>query len=87
LFGQEDYPFYLQAVGNVGCFSPWGDLLTISDLPSLLHWGAGAGARTNTPIGPVQLIVGVGDFGGTRPEHRSALAFFFSIGREFRYTR
>jgi len=87
LFGQESYPVYLQVIGNVGTFAPWGDLLTISDLPSLLHWGAGAGARTNTPIGPVQLIVGVGDFGGKLPEQPTTLAFFFSVGREFRYTR
>jgi predicted acylesterase/phospholipase RssA len=87
LFGQENSPVYLQVMGNVGTFAPWGDLLTISGLPSLLHWGAGAGARTNTPIGPVQLIVGVGDFGGKLPEQRTALAVLFSVGREFRYTR
>jgi NTE family protein len=87
LFGQESNPVYLQVMGNVGTFAPWSDLLTISGLPSLLHWGAGAGARTNTPIGPIQLIVGVGDFGGTLPEHRTTLALFFSVGREFRYTR
>jgi NTE family protein len=87
LFGQASYPVYLQVMGNVGTFEPWGDLLTISGLPSLLHWGAGAGARTNTPIGPVQLIVGVGDFGGRLPEQRTTLAVFFSVGREFRYTR
>jgi NTE family protein len=86
-FGQENYPVYLQVMGNVGTFKPWGDLLTMSGLPSLLHWGAGAGARTNTPIGPVQLILGVGDFGGKLREQRTTLAFFVSVGREFRYTR
>ncbi len=87
LFGQENYPFYLQALANVGTFEPWGSLRSIPGLPSLLHWGAGAGARTNTPIGPVQLILGLGDFGGKLPTQPTKVAVFFSVGREFRYTR
>ena len=87
LFGQENYPFYLQALANVGTFEPWGSLLSSSDLPSLFHWGVGTGARTNTPIGPVQLTVGVGDFGGKLPMQPAKVAVYFSVGREFRYTR
>jgi len=87
LFGQENYPFYLQLLANVGTFEPWGNLLSSSDLPSLLHWGAGTGVRTNTPIGPIQLTVGVGDFGGKLPMQPVKLAVYFSVGREFRYTR
>jgi outer membrane protein assembly factor BamA len=88
LFGQEDYPFYLQALANVGTFEPWGSsLLSSSDPLSLLHWGAGAGVRTNTPIGPVQLVLGVGDLGGKLPMQPARVAVFFSVGREFRYTR
>jgi outer membrane translocation and assembly module TamA len=47
----------------------------------------GTGARTNTPIGPVQLTVGVGDFGGKLPVQPAKVAVYFSVGREFRYTR
>lgn len=86
LFGQENYPVYLQVMGNVGTFEPWDKLLALSDLPSMLHWGAGAGARVNTPIGPVHLVVAAGDF-AKLTERSRPLAFFFSVGREFRYTR
>ncbi|MCX6841339.1 MAG: hypothetical protein NTX53_03515 [candidate division WOR-3 bacterium] len=87
LFGQDNYPFYLRALANVGTFEPWGSLLSSSDLPSLFHWGVGTGARTNTPIGPVQLTVGVGDFGRKLPMQPVKVAVYFSVGREFRYTR
>ncbi len=87
LFRQANYPFYLQVLANVGTFEPWGSLLSNSDLPSLLHWGVGTGVRTNTPIGPVQLTLGVGDFGGKLPMQPVKVAVFFSVGREFRYTR
>jgi len=87
LFGQGNYPFYLQALGNVGTFEPWRNLSSSSDVLSLFHWGVGTGVRTNTPIGPVQLTVGVGDFGGKLPMQRAKVAVFFSVGREFRYTR
>ncbi len=85
LLGQERYPVYAQVVANAGAF--WKDLLTTSDVPSLLHWGAGVGARTNTPVGPAQLIFGIGDFGSRVPQRSVTTAFWFSIGREFRYTR
>jgi NTE family protein len=86
LFGQENYPVYLQLVGNVGTFEPWSDVVSSSDRFSPLHWGVGTGARTNTPIGPVQLLLGVGDL-GREPSRGIKLAFYFSVGREFRYTR
>lgn len=87
LFGQESYPVYAQLMGNVGTFAPWSDLLTIANVPSLLHWGVGVGARTNTPVGPVRLVVGAGDFGLTPAGWPATVALFFSVGREFRYTR
>lgn len=87
LFGQESYPVYLQVTGNAGTFVSWGELFATPDVPSLLHWGVGVGARTNTPIGPVQLVVGAGDFGLRPAEWPVTAALFFSVGREFRYTR
>ena len=87
LFGREDYPVYLQAIGNVGTFDPWDELLQSPGLSSRLHWGVGSGLRTNTPIGPVNFTLGFGDFGGKLPTQFPEVAFFFSVGREFRYTR
>jgi outer membrane protein assembly factor BamA len=87
LFGQENYPFYLQLLTNAGTFRRVDSLSSEPDLLSAFHWGAGVGVRTNTPIGPVQLIVGVGDFGGKLPTQRAKVAVYFSVGREFRYTR
>lgn len=87
LFGQEDYPFYLQLLSNVGTFRRLDSLASATDRMAMLHWGAGAGVRTNTPIGPVQLTVGVGDFGGKLPMQPAKVAVCFSVGREFRYTR
>jgi len=87
LFGQENYPVYLQVMGNVGTFEPWDELLLDSSLTSRLHWGVGTGLRTNTPVGPAQLIVGVGDFSGRPPVQQAQLAIYLSVGHEFRYTR
>jgi outer membrane translocation and assembly module TamA len=87
LFGQENYPFYLQLLTNAGTFRRVDSLSSEPDLLSAFHWGAGVGLRTNTPIGPVQLTVGLGDFDGKLPTQRAKLAVFFSVGREFRYTR
>jgi NTE family protein len=87
LFGQESNPVYLQLIGNVGTFEPWGEVLRNLDVTSQFHWGAGTGLRTNTPIGPIQLLLGAGDFGGKPPVQHAQVAFFLTVGREFRYTR
>jgi NTE family protein len=87
LFGQENYPFYLQFLTNVGTFERADSLSSEPDLLSAFHWGVGTGLRTNTPIGPIQLTVGFGDFGGKLPMKPARVAACFSVGREFRYTR
>jgi NTE family protein len=87
LFGEQSYPFYLQLLSNVGTFHRLDSLVSDPDPVGALHWGAGAGLRTNTPIGPVQLTVGVGDFLGKLPMQPAKVAVVFSVGREFRYTR
>jgi NTE family protein len=87
LFGQESNPVYLQLIGNVGTFAPWGEVLRNLDVTTQFHWGAGTGLRANTPIGPIQLLLGAGDFGGRPPVQHAQIAFFLSVGREFRYTR
>jgi NTE family protein len=87
LFGQSNYPVYVQMMGNVGTFEPWNRLVSDTDRFSPLHWGLGTGARTNTPIGPAQMLFGVGDFGTGLKSKPVTLAFIVSIGHEFRYTR
>jgi NTE family protein len=87
LFSSPVYPVYLQLLSNVGSFAPWSELVPDRSIADKLHWGVGAGARANTPLGPIQLVVGVGDLG--KPVHGRAtrLNARFSFGREFRYTR
>jgi NTE family protein len=87
LLGRDDYPVFLQAIGNVGTFTRPDRLVVEPGRLALLHWGAGLGLRTNTPLGPLQATCGFGDFlkpgsgRGLRP------VFALSVGREFRYTR
>jgi len=87
LFNQANYPVYLQFFSNAGTFEPLNQALNATDPVSVLHWGAGTGLRTNTPLGPVQLIFGVGDFGKPVPGSGARVNVFLSVGREFRYTR
>jgi predicted acylesterase/phospholipase RssA len=85
LFNRPDYPLYLQLLSNIGAFE-WPERLAVSDVVSTLHWGAGVGLRTNTPIGPLQVVLSYGDFLRDDP-HAGGLNFYLSVGREFRYTR
>ena len=88
LFGQPAYPLYLQAMANVGTFERQDQLIIASqDWLSVLRWGAGLGVRTNTPVGPLQMILGVGDVGKPQPHASARFNFYLSVGREFRYTR
>jgi NTE family protein len=87
LFNQTSYPVYVQALANVGTFMRQDSLLRTPDLAAALHWGAGVGVRTNTPVGPLQLTVGLGDFAKPAPARGARLNVLLSVGREFRYTR
>ncbi|MDH4210694.1 MAG: patatin-like phospholipase family protein [candidate division WOR-3 bacterium] len=86
LLDQKDYPVYLQLVSNVATFERLDDLIRNENPASELHWGAGIGVRTNTPIGPFTVVMGIGEtdeenFIGAR------VNYYISIGREFRYTK
>jgi len=85
LLNQENYPFYLGILGNGAAFTRPDSIISSPDRLALLHWGAGIGIRTNSPLGPVELIIGYGDFGKRGP-HPGGLNFYLSVGREFRYT-
>lgn len=85
LFNQESYPVYAQLISNLGVFE-FPDRLTDPALwKDKLHWGAGLGIRTNTPLGPLMLNFGAADFG--KPAGQDPLRFniSLSVGREFRY--
>lgn len=85
LFNNKDYPMYLQLYSNLGSFEPLDTLLDGIELFSVMDWGVGTGLRTNTPVGPLKLICGVGDF--AKPESDNLrFNFAISVGREFRYT-
>jgi len=86
LLGQKDYPFYIQLFSNVATFNKLADLVDSLDISSQLYWGIGVGARGNTPIGPFQLLIGVGDVGKQNTEN-AEINYYISIGREFRYTK
>jgi len=85
LFNQEAYPFYFQLITNLGVFEFPDPLTDPARWKDKLHWGAGLGVRTNTPLGPFVLTFGAADF--SKPSGPDALRFNFSlsVGREFRY--
>lgn len=85
LFEREDYPVYIQTVIDAGIFER-PDLARLeAPAYAALHWGAGFGLRTNTPAGPLQFLVGAGDF--PRPGRSLRFEFVLSVGRDFRYER
>ncbi|MEO0070026.1 MAG: patatin-like phospholipase family protein [candidate division WOR-3 bacterium] len=86
LFGQENYPLFLELLANGATFTRF-DLLVKTEKPlNQIHWGAGCAVETNTPIGPLRFSWGIGDFRKESP-HPGGIRFGFSVGREFRYTK
>lgn len=85
LLGQEEYPLYLQILSNVATFERLDELVRADDPASRLHWGIGIGARTNTPLGPFRIALGIGDINKENVDAR--FNYYVSIGKEFRYTK
>ena len=86
LFNRNDYPFYLQFFSNIATFKKYDDLIDEIDFNSDFYWGIGTGVRTNTPIGPFQLTIGIADFAKPEPHRGTRVNLYLSAGREFRYT-
>ncbi|MGQ9708550.1 MAG: BamA/TamA family outer membrane protein, partial [bacterium] len=86
LLNQDDYPVYLELLANAAAFSRLDLLLRSGNIRQDLHWGIGAGVLTNTPLGPLRLIVSLGDFLKS-PPHPGGVRFYLALGREFRYRR
>ena len=87
LFNSEDYPFYLRLFSNIATFEKLHRLVDNIHVDSVLNWSVGVGVRTNTPIGPFQLTIGIADFGKKPPHPEARVNIFFSVGRDFRYFR
>jgi NTE family protein len=85
LLDQEEYPLYLQILSNVATFERLDEFIKVDDPASMLHWGIGIGARTNTPIGPFRIALGIGDINKENADAR--FNYYVSIGKEFRYTK
>ncbi|UCC12303.1 MAG: patatin-like phospholipase family protein [candidate division WOR-3 bacterium] len=86
LFGQSENPCYIQLQIHGGYFDRFDRLAGEDDLLAVLHWGAGTGVRANTPIGPVRMFFGFGDFGKPSEYGDVRFNYIITIGREFRYT-
>lgn len=87
ILGQNN-PIYLQLLSNIASFDPHADLLELNNR-SLCDFelGIGAGLRTNTPIGPLQIAVGAGNPHRTPREDHIQFIVYLSLGRDFRYTK
>lgn len=86
LLHREDYPVFLQVRTTIGTFERPDRLIDDddADLRSNLHWGTGLGVRTNTPVGPFELMVGAADL-DRHDQIPARINYYVSIGREFRY--
>jgi outer membrane protein assembly factor BamA len=87
ILGQND-PIYFQLLSNIASFKPHADLLDLNHR-SLRDFdlGVGAGIRTNTPIGPLQIALGVGNPHRLPREDHIQFIVYLSLGRDFRYTK
>lgn len=83
----NSYPLYFQLLFNAAIFRRIDDIVKNGiRADEDIKLGAGTGLRTNTPVGPLQIIIGFGT--DHRPAAEDNLHFnvFFSLGRDFRYT-
>lgn len=79
-------PVWLQLLSSIGTFERPDKLFSRSSPTDGLHWGAGLGVVTGTPIGPIRLAIGYGDF-GKRGVHPGGFRVLVAVGREFRCWR
>jgi outer membrane protein assembly factor BamA len=82
LFDRNDYPLYLECLGNIGTFAQAETVINETDV-RLFNWGTGMGLKTKTPIGPARVVLGLGDYGET--DRSLQVRFWISVGKDFRY--
>jgi len=73
LFRSDNYPLYLSLTTNLANFL---------EAKKDFYWGAGIGLKTNTPVGPLRFMLGMGKIKAKR-----RFLFLTSIGQEFRYRK
>ncbi len=84
LFNHQDYPFYFQILTTIASFKQYDELIRDINFTQDFNIGVGLGVRTNTPIGPFQLVLGLVDFAKIS-NNKIKANFSISVGREFRY--
>lgn len=87
LYNRSDYPLYLQVIANIGTFQRIDSLIkNRQDINRDFSWGLGLGLKTNSPIGPFQVVFGLSDIFKPSQYHKR-INIFVVIGRDFRYTK
>jgi predicted acylesterase/phospholipase RssA len=86
LLNRPDYPLFLEALSNLGAFNRPDLIFGSNGVGDRLHWGIGAGLLTGSPIGPLRMMVSLGDFLKRTP-HPGGVRFYLAVGKEFRYRR
>ena len=84
----DNNPLLLQFASNIASFEPLGDLFEENDHDLQdYELGFGVGMRANTPIGPFRIMFGVANPHRAPVDENIRYALYFSLGRDFRYTR
>jgi NTE family protein len=87
LYNRSDYPLFLQVIANIGTFQKIDSLIkNRQDINQNFSWGLGLGLKTNSPIGPFQIVFGINNI--FKPaQYQKRINIFVVIGRDFRYTK
>ncbi len=88
VFGKNN-PIIFQLLANIASFATPDSVLFDWDERSLEDFeiGVGSGIRTDTPIGPLRLIFGIGNLHRKPISDNIQYRLYFSVGRDFRYTK
>jgi NTE family protein len=87
IFGRDN-PLFLQLMSNIASYESLKDLLKRDAYPlEDFDLGLGAGIRTSSPIGPLRITFGVANMHRTPREDNIRYSLYFSLGRDFRYTK
>lgn len=86
LLNRTDYPLYFEVLGNLGTFTRLDLIFNNQEVLDKLHWGVGTGVLTGTPVGPLRLMVSLGNFLKPTP-HPGGVRVYLALENEFRYRR
>lgn len=88
IFGNNS-PIIFQLLANVATFAPPDSVLFEWDDRSIEDFevGVGSGIRVDTPIGPLRLTFGIGNLHRKPISNNIKYKLFFSLGKDFCYTK